>query len=183
VADRFNQAIRKITPAGDVTTLAGAPQPAPGATPPLCDYTDPTSFCEPFGIAVDKSGNVFVADSGNDAIKKVTPAGTVSTVTTNLDHKTPGGMTIDNQGNLEVAASDRIGVVILNVPPAGAVATVAGNGCGSFDGPASFAQFRQPTGLAIDDAGNIYVGDSGNDTVRKIGADGFVTTVGGLVGR
>src|SRR5262249_7020414 len=72
---------------------------------------------------------------------------------------------------------------IVKVTPAGVVTIFAGREAGSLDGPLSQARFQLPTGLALDSAGNIYVGDSGNDTVRRIGANGFVTTLGGLVGR
>jgi len=194
VSDRLNYVIRKITPDGTVSTLAGAPPPAPGATPAPPDFVNGLGsmarFNEPFGIAVDKSGNVFVADTTNNAIRKITPAGLVSTIATSAGIlSTPAGLAIDSGGNLFVANSLKditAGVVrdtILKVTQAGAVTTVAGSIRGSFDGMGEAARFNKPAGLALDGAGSIYVADSGNDTVRKIGTDGFVTTLGGLVGR
>lgn len=152
-------------------------------------------FNQPNGVAVDVVGNVYVADTNNNVVRKITPAGVVSTLagtpgTQGPDDglgaaarfNAPTGIALDGSGNVYVA--DAGNGTIRRITPAGLVATVAGqaNQIGSADGAGSAARFNHPEGLAVDDAGNIYVADTGNQLVRKVTAAGVVTTLAGSAG-
>lgn len=174
VADYFNNCIRKVTPAGDVITLAGS------GTPGYKDGAGATAqFYAPIGVAVDGSGNVYVADQGNNMIRKISPSREVSTLAGNLQagfvdatgsaarFLSPIGITADATGNLYIG--DWGNHRIRKISPAGAVTTVAGDGQPSFgDGPAATAHFKYPCGLAMDAAGAIYVADQANHRIRKL---------------
>jgi sugar lactone lactonase YvrE len=192
VGDFQNSTIRLVTPLGVVTTLAGS-----AGVPGSEDGTGPAAgFSLPYGVAVDASGNVLVADSGNSLIRRVTPSGVVTTLagavgnagssdgtgpTAQFNH--PRGIALDVAGNAYVA--DTGNSTIRKVTPAGVVTTLAGTAGlpGSLDGTGSAAQFSGPSGLAVDGAGNVYVADTGNSTIRKVTPAGVVTTVVGLPGR
>jgi sugar lactone lactonase YvrE len=185
VADTSNHRIRKIDASGNVTTLAGS-----GAGW-LDDTGTLAEFSEPKGIAVDGDGNLYVADTSNRRIRKITSAGIVTTLagdgTANwLDgtgatarFNNPGGITIDGTGNLYVA--DTINRRIRKVTtPAGVVTTLAGDGTEAFaDGTGAAARFNNPAGIAADGDGNLYVADTNNRRIRKIDASGNVTTIAG----
>jgi len=186
VADSLNNTIRKMTPAGVVTTLAGTPGVFGSA-----DGTGPAaSFWNPYGVAVDGSGNVYVADAPNNLIRKITPAGVVTTLAGTRsspggplgDVPDPTGVAVDGSGNVYVA--DRGLNVIKKVSPAGVVTTVAGTipFPGSADGIGTAASFNGPYGVAVDGSGNLYVADTGNETIRKITPAGVVTTLAGTAG-
>jgi sugar lactone lactonase YvrE len=194
VADSANGTIRKISPGGAVTTLAGSlgnfgPDDGLGAS---------ARFNQPTGIAVDSAGYLYVADSWNHTIRKITPGGVVSTLAgspgnagcangTNSAARFngPAGLAVDSAGNVYVA--DCFNDTIRKVTPAGAVSTVAGLAgvWGSADGANSAARFFLPAGVTLDGAGNVYVADSGNHTLRKltpVGTNWVVSTVAGLAG-
>jgi sugar lactone lactonase YvrE len=191
VTDFGNDTIRKITPAGAVTTFAGlAPQPG---------YVDGTAggaqFNAPQAAVSDASGNMYIADTANNIIRKITPAGVVTTlagtagVTGSVDgsgaaaqFNSPRGMGADSLGNIYVA--DTGNDTIRMITPAGAVTTLAGTAgaAGSGDGIGNGAQFNAPQGLVLDPAGNIYVADTGNDTIREVTSTGVVTTLAGTPG-
>ena len=191
VADQNNDTIRRVTPAGVVTTLAGLAN-----NPGSADGTgNAARFSAPSGVAVDGAGNVFVADSGNDTIRKVTPAGVVTTLaglagspgTTDgtgnaARFSVPSGVAVDRAGNIFVAAFWNH--TIRKVTPAGTVTTLAGlaGSQGSADGTGSAARFSGPSGVAVDCAGNVYVADKWNNTIRKVTSAGVVTTLAGLAG-
>lgn len=191
VADYLGATIRKITPAGVVTTLAGL-----SATTGLTDATGSEArFLNPSGLAVDASGNVFVADAGNSVIRKITSAGVVTTFAgiantvgsadgtgTAASFNYPRGLAVDRAGNLYVG--DCNSNTIRKITPAGVVTTLAGTAgtYGGADGVGAEARFNFPNGLAVDDSGNIYVADEINNTIRKITVDGTVTTLAGLAG-
>jgi hypothetical protein len=176
VADTFNHTIRKITSAGVVSTLAGLSGTAGSADGAGVD----ARFDTPRGLVVDAAGNVYVADTFNGAIRKITPAGVVSTLTSSLS--SPHGIALDAAGNLYTA--DLSVSTIRKITPAGVVSTLAGlaGNVGSADGNGSAARFRSPSNVAVDAAGNVYVTDTINYTIRKITPAGDVTTIAGLAG-
>jgi sugar lactone lactonase YvrE len=191
VADNKNFTIRKITPAGVVTTHAGAAGQAGAVDGPAAT----ARFLLPFGVAVDSGGNLYVADGGNQTIRRISAAGVVSTLAgaagqagfadgagANARFNFPWGVTVDRNGNVFVADSENH--VIRRVTPAGVVTTFAGaaGNSGAADGTGVAARFNQPRGLSVDAAGNLYVADHGNSTVRHITPTGLVTTLAGSAG-
>jgi sugar lactone lactonase YvrE len=189
VADGTNT-IRKVTPAGVVTTLAGAP--GSGNVNVEQDGTGTAAlFDNPVGIAIDANGNLFVADSGGDTIREVSPLGLVTTIAGLVQQfgdtdgtgsaarfSAPTGVAVDASGNLFVADSGNF--IIRKITPAHVVSTFAGTPgvFGSADGTGSAALFSSLNGIAVDDNGNVYVTD-GNNTIRKITSAGVVTTLAG----
>jgi sugar lactone lactonase YvrE len=184
VADFRNSLIRKISPGGVVKTFAGGV--SPGSNNGTGVYA---SFYQPTGIAVDASGNIYVADSNNNLIREISPAGVVTTLAgsgaqgnsngngTAATFNYPEGVAVDGAGNVYVA--DYGNNLIREIGPSGAVITLAGNGSpGSTNGLDTSATFNQPTGVAVDAAGNVYVADYGNNLIRKISL-GNVTTLAG----
>ena len=165
VADTYNDAIRMIIPNGTVSTYAGNPNVNAG-------YMDATGtnalFNTPNGIAVDINSNVYVADSGNNAIRQIAPGGVVTTLTNGGLFNFPEGVAVDGVGNVYVANTGAN--TILGINAGGKVTTtIAGTAglVGSADGLGSAAQFDTPVGLAVDASGNVYVADVLNNTIRK----------------
>jgi PKD repeat protein len=191
VADTSNCTIRKVTPAGTVTTLAGLAGNFGSA-----DGRGSTArLGYPFGVAVDTNGNVYVADSNNSTIRKVTPAGVVTTLAglagsfgstdgtgSAAQFNYPDALALDKAGNIFVA--DTFNHTIRKVTLAGVVTTLAGSAgnYGTNDGTRSAAQFNSPYGVAVDTNGNIYVSDTGNYTIRKVTPEGVVITLAGSAG-
>lgn len=187
VADAANNMIRRITPAGVVSTFAGAPN--------TNGYVDATGaaarFSNPVAVVVDGNGNVYVSDFGNNAIRKITSAGVVSTLAgggptlpgstdglgTAARFRGPRGVALDAANNVIVA--DRDNSTIRMVTPAGETSTLAGlaGTSGYANGTGSAARFNWPNNPAVDAAGNIYVPDAQNSAIRKITPAGVVTTV------
>jgi sugar lactone lactonase YvrE len=186
VADSTNHTIRMVTADGTVTTFAGT-SGSSGAS----DGTGAAArFNNPTGVAVDAAGNVFVADTTNNLIRKITPGGVVTTlagvtgvagwndgVGSNALFNGPGGMAVDGDGDLYVA--DTGNSTIRKITPAGVVTTLAGLPTvgGQKDGTGSNALLNQPRALTIDSAGNLYVADTGNAAIRRVTPDGTVTTL------
>jgi|GEM_PF-3501317 len=187
VAEFGSSTIRKISPSGNVLTLAGlAGVRGKNDGPPGTNR-----FSSPRGVAVDRIGNVYVTDSGNSAIRLITldnhvqtvsggTFGTRDSVGTIAQFMMPWGIAIDSAGNIfvtdtsantvrKIAALSRISTTI-----AGTAGTK-----GSADGTGTAARFYEPTGLAIDAAGTLFLTDTQNHTIRRIGSDGQVTTIGG----
>src|SRR5439155_4056006 len=192
VADTYNYTIRKITPAGAVTTIAGTAEQIGAAN----GTGNAARFNSPFGVAVDGASNVYVADTYNNTIRKITPAGAVTTLTGSAGEfgsgdgigrgarfNDPIGVAVDSAGNVYVADSNNH--TIRKVTSAGAAATLAGSAgqMGSGDGTGTAARFNDPTGLAVDSDGNVYVSDTHNYTIRKITPAGVVTTLAGSAGQ
>jgi streptogramin lyase len=191
VADTDNDTIRKMTPGGVVTTLAGS-----AGNPGSADGTgNAAQFYHPFGVAVDNNGNVYVADSGNSTIREISPSGVVTTLAgsagnsgsadgtgSNAQFRYPAGVAVDANGNVYVA--DTFNYTIRKITPGGVVTTPVGSVgiSGSADGTGSAAQFYNPFGVAVDNNGNVYVADSGNSTIREISPSGVVTTLAGSAG-
>jgi sugar lactone lactonase YvrE len=191
VADPRNHTIRKITPGGVVTTVAGST----GLTGSRNGIGEAARFNTPYGIAVDSAGNLFVADTGNSTIRKISPSGLVTTFAglagvtgaTNGPGNTarffnPYGVMVDGSNNVYVA--DTFNNTIRVITPAGVVSTLAGKATvsGSDDKTGTAATFNRPVSLAMDSSGNIYVADTGNDTIRKIAPNTAVTTLAGAAG-
>lgn len=188
VADLFDETIREIVPNGSnwgVTTIAGAVRSPGFANGP----GGSSRFYYPNGIVADTAGNLYVADSFNNLIRKLTPAGTnwvVSTLGLSDSLNDPNGLAIDSATNLYVA--DTGNNVIRKLTQNGAswkVTTAAGSILvqGAADGLGGVARFTRPKGIARDASGNLYVADTSNDTIRKmtpIGTNWMVTTLAGL---
>jgi len=192
VADAYNQLIRKISPAGIVSTLAGAP----GQSGSADGHGSEARFFQPSGIAVDANGTVFVADTFNQTIRKITPDGRVSTLAGKASNQGsaadgqgeqarfsyPLGLALDAKGNLYVA--DQYNHAIRMITPDGKVSTFAGalNSPAYADDQIPYARFNTPVALAFDGIGNLYVADQGNHLIRRINTAGIVSTVVGLPG-
>lgn len=190
VADYLNDVIRKVSPSGAASTFAG--------TPEVCGFVDgpvaSARFCNPAGVAVDASGTLYVSDSTNNAIRKVSPEGTVTTLAGDgwggsrdgtgpaARFSEPWGIAVDAAGNVWVA--DSMNHTIRRITPSGVVTTVAGAAGqqGSTDGSGNGARFYEPAGVAVDRFGNVFVADSRNGTIRKVTPGGVVTTIAGLAG-
>lgn len=148
-------------------------------------------FNKPKGLVVDGAGNLYVADGGNNLIRKITPAGLVTTLAGSgadgsadgigilASFSEPTGLAIDKQGNLFV--TDRKSHTIRKVTPAGVVTTIAGKAGlnGTTNAQGQDARFNNPTAIAVDDAGFLYVADFSNNMIRGIAPDGSVRTIAG----
>ncbi len=199
VADTVNHTIRKITAAGAVSTVAGSA----GSNGIADGLGSAARFNEPQGVAVESAGTVYVADTWNHTIRKITAGGEVSTLagapgssgcvdgrpgnegTNSARFYGPAGVAVDSAGSVYVA--DCFNHTIRKVTPGGVVSTLAGlpGVWGSADGTNTQARFFCPAGIAVDALTNVYVLDSGNHTVRKlsrVGTNWVVSTVGGIAG-
>ncbi len=174
VADNQNSVIRKVTSAGVVTTLAGA-YPVSGASDGLGAAA---TFTSPWAIVVDSNGNVYVADTQNHAIRKITPDGVVTTVSSAFTSVT--ALAIDSSDVLYVAN----GRAVEKVTTSGVITLLAGSigNIGHANGIGAAATFNYIGGLTVDTQGNVYVSDTYNSMVRKIAPDGTVTTIAGSWG-
>ncbi len=174
VADTGNNLIRKIDAAGVVTTLAGS-----GAPGSANGSGTAASFNTPTGIGVDAASNVFVADKGNNLIREIAPDGTVKTLAGSgaagavndtgaaASFSGPAGVAVSSTGNVYVA--DGRNNLIRRVAPDGTTITLAGSGAaGSVNGTMTTSSFNNPTALAVNAAGNVYIADTGNNLVRLI---------------
>ena len=187
VADQFNARIREVTllPSPVVSTFSGRGKP--GLVNGIADSTE---FSKPSGVAVGANGNVYVADTFNNVIREISSKGASTTFAgsslpgssdgtgTGASFNNPTGLAIDSLGNLYVA--DAGNNKIRKITPLGVVTTLAGSGAaGNINGAGTAASFNQPTGVAVDINGNVYVADSNNNLVRKIAPDGTVITLAG----
>ena len=204
IADANARRLRKVTPAGAISTVAGD---GTFCSTPSCGDGPGATAAQlglPSGVAVDGAGRVYIADQGNHKIRKLSPAGAISTIAGNgsacsastgtcgdgpdataAQLRIPDGVAVDGVGNVYIA--DRGNHKIRKVSPAGTISTIAGNGtacaprtsiCG--DGPnATAAQLASPQGVAVDDLGNVYIADSSNNKIRKVTPAGAISTVAG----
>ncbi len=154
-----------------------------------------SALMRPAGVAVDASGTVYLADAKDHRVRKIDADGVISTVAgtgvagntgdgaaaTAARIDTPRDVAVDASGNLYIA--DEIANVVRKVTPAGVISTIVGKGTAGFtgdDGPAIDAELSQPTGVAVDANGNVYVADFGNKRVRKVtAADGKINSIAG----
>ena len=191
VCDSNNQTIKKVTSGGVVSLLAGSLGIAGSSNGTGAS----ASFNQPSGISIDANGLVTVADTSNSTIRQITSAGAVSTLAGsavnrgNMDgagssatFNSPIGITQTSAGTFFVA--DSMNNTIRSITAAGTVTTFAGNAnsSGSTDATGTLAHFNTPSGIAADNAGNLYVADTTNNTVRKINSSASVTTLAGLAG-
>ena len=190
VADSFNHTIRKITPGGVVTTLAGTAGIAGSANA----TGSAARFNTPLSVTVDAANTVYVTDTNNHTIRRITSAGVVTTLAgtagsigstdatgSAASFNAPAGITVDGAGNAFV--SDTTNDTIRMITSGGVVTTLAGTSVnGSADGTGEAARFNLPFGVALDSTGNVYVPDAGNHTIRKITGAGLVSTLAGLPG-
>ncbi|WP_406429997.1 NHL repeat-containing protein [Streptomyces sp. NBC_00631] len=191
IADHSNHRVRKVTPGGIITTVAGNGQAGfvSDGGPAVA-----TKLHYPLGVAVDRSGILYIADQNNHRVRKVTPDGIITTVAgngqngfvsdggpavaTKLYH--PWGVAVDGDGNLYIG--DRYNHRVRKVTPNGVITTVAGNGTAGYvadGGPAVATSLHYPASVAVDAAGNLYISDGHNHRVRKVTPGGTITTVAG----
>jgi DNA-binding beta-propeller fold protein YncE len=189
VADRDNGAVRMISPAGRITTVAGTGvRGYSGDGGPAAK----ARLNQPEGFAFDRAGNLYVSDSANNRVRRIDArTGVVTTVAGNGRHgytgdggpatkarlSDPYGLAFDAQGNLFVSEPDE--GVVRRINSRGVITTFAGTGRLGFSGdggPATKAKLNQPYGLAFDSAGNLYIADNGNGRIRKINKRGVITT-------
>ena len=188
ISDTSNNRIRKVTTAGVISTVSGN-----GSSNYNGDNIPATSasLSVPMGIAFDSAGNLFIADSNNNRVRKITTAGIITTVAgtgafgfngdgpaTSVRLGNPRGIAVDAGGNVLIADSNNSR--IRSVTTGGNMSTVAGTGIFNFngDGPATTTQLNFPSGLASDEGGNVLIADTGNNRIRKL-SGGSVVTVGG----
>ena len=177
--------IRKISSLGVVTTLAGS-----GNNGSNDGAGTAASFNNPHGVAVDTSGNIYVADTANNKIRKITSTGNVTTLAgsgssgstdgagTVANFNMPSGVAVDISGNVYV--TDTYSYKIRKITGDGIVTTLAGSGSyGYTDGTGIAASFRYPYGVTVDNNGNVYVADYESYRIRKITSTGIVTTIAG----
>jgi uncharacterized protein (TIGR03437 family) len=188
IADAANARVRKVSPAGIITTIAGTGQPGfSGDNGPAGS----AQLDQPYGVALDSSGNLYIADFGNQRVRRVATGGTITTVAgngqtgsngdggpaTSAQMLSPRNLAIDPAGDIYV--SEFVGHSVRRIATDGTITTFAGTGVAGFSGdtgPAVDAQLAFPAGLALDPAGNLYIVDTGNFSIRKVQA-GTITTV------
>lgn len=189
IADGAANRIRKVDTAGMITTFAGTGE---------CGFSgdgaaaNAAMICNPQGVAVDASGNVYISDTANNRIRKVDTGGTITTIAgngaaaysgdsgfaTNATLNNPVGLALDGHGNLYIA--DYFNNVVRMVDTSGMISTVAGTGDPGFvdNVPALLGEVTSPEDVAVDAAGNLYIADLGNRRIRKVSA-GIISTVAG----
>jgi len=190
VADSTNQRIRKISSDGTVSTFAGS-----GVSGATDGFGTQASFFVPSSLAVDPTGNIYVADSSNHLIRKISASGQVTTVAGSARvsgssdgvgaaarFNNPYGIAVNTSG--DVLVSDSFNHTIRRVTSSGVVTTLAGRAVssGRVDGVGTDAQFNYPRGIAVDELGNVFVADLSNYAIRKIDGNGSVTTLAGSLG-
>ncbi|MGZ5446231.1 MAG: NHL repeat-containing protein [Thermoanaerobaculia bacterium] len=184
ISDKDNHVIRRMTPDGTVTTIAGQPGVAGSADA----QGSAARFAYPRGLVVDNSGVAYVADTQNQVIRRVSPDGIAITfagkmlaegssdgIAGNARFRAPSDVALDSSGNLVV--TDTGNHRIRKIAPDGMVTTFAGSIQGDRDGNGASAHFNAPWGLDVDTAGNVYVADHDNDQIRRITPARAVTTL------
>jgi RHS repeat-associated protein len=193
IADPSTRSIRKVDTNGIITTVAGngkSPPDSSGDGGPAVQ----ASLVQPFGVAVDSKGNIYIADGSGSRVRKVDAGGVITTVAgigtwgfsgdegpaVRAKIASPYGVAVDNSGNMYIA--DLGNSRIRKVDSSGVITTVAGNGQFTYSGdggPAVQASINQPYAVAVDGAGNVYIADRTNYRIRKVDASGIISTVAG----
>jgi uncharacterized protein (TIGR03437 family) len=209
VADTGNHRIRHITPGGPVTTIAGTGATAGFSNAPSFNGdlgpANQAIFYSPQGIALDAAGNLYISDTNNHRIRKVTKNGVVNTIAGNgvgigntLIPAQAGGFSGDNGPALQAQLNNPLGIRvdpsgniyfadynnnrIRKITAAGMISTVAGTGTYNYSGdggPATAATLRRPRGVALDATGNIYIADTDNNRIRMVNSAGVISTIAG----
>jgi uncharacterized protein (TIGR03437 family) len=176
ISDKNNR-VRKVTPAGIISTVAGTGEPGfSGDDGPAVQ----ARISGPLGLAIGAAGAVYIVDNNNRRVRRVRPDGIIQTVAGNgwtdasgdggpaiSARMTPSAVAVDQAGNFYITGNNRV----RKVTPDGIIHTIAGTGAAGFSGdggPGPEAQLYWPAGLAVDQAGNVYVADAGNDRIRKL---------------
>jgi sugar lactone lactonase YvrE len=191
IADRSNHRIRKVNPAGIISTVAG------NGLPGFSGEGSPAIAAQlnnPYGVLATPAGELYIADTSNHRIRKVDSEGNISTfagtgvpgfggdagLATSAQLNNPRAVALDSDGNVLIADSGNNR--IRRVTPGGVILTVVGNGAGGFSGdggPATAASLFFPVKIALDAAGNLFIADSANNRVRKVTVAGIISTVAG----
>ena len=194
VADTNNHRIRKVDPSGTtatITTIAGTEESGFSGDGGAAVQAQ---LNLPHGVAVDGSGNVYIADTNNHRIRKVDPSGTTATIAgtgvsgfsgdsgaaVQAQLNLPHGVAVDGSGNVYIA--DTNNHRIRKVDPSGTTATIAGTGVSGFSGDSGAAvqaQLNLPHGVAVDGSGNVYIADTNNHRIRRVDSSGTTTTIAG----
>ena len=193
ISDRYNNRVRKVSPGGTITTFAGTGAYGSGS---FGDGGPATSaqLRNPYGVAVDGQGNVYIADHGHSRVRKVNPGGTITTFAgtgvpgfsgdggraTAAKLISPRGLAVDGRGNVYI--SDRDNNRVRKVSPGGTITTFAGTGESANDGdgdggPATSARIQHPEGMVVDPQGNVYI--AAGSSVRRVSPGGTITTFAG----
>jgi sugar lactone lactonase YvrE len=171
IADSQNGRIRKVTPAGTITTVAG------GGVNIGDGLALDAQLFSPQNIAVDAAGNLFISENAMNRIRKVSPTGQITTIGA-TDFSSPAGIAVDAAGNVYVA--DSFNHRIRKIDPSGITTTIAGTGTAGFGGdggPAISASLNYPSGVAVDASGNVLIVDTSNQRIRKVDPSGNITTI------
>jgi len=191
IADFYNNRIRKVDTSGIITTVAGI------GTAGYSGDGGPATAAElywPYAVAVDNLSNIYIADSVNNRIRKVDASGTINTIAgtgfpgvlgdggpaTAAQVNEPEDVAVDNTGNVYIA--DYGNSKIRKINTSGVISTIAGTGSpgyGGDNGPAISAILNLPTGVAADNAGNVYIADYQNNRIRKVDTSGTIATIAG----
>jgi sugar lactone lactonase YvrE len=196
IADASNHRIRKIDKSGNISTIAGT---GTGGFSGDGGLATSAQLNSPFGASVDSSGNIYIADMSNHRVRKINSSGIISTVAgtgtagysgdgwlaTSAKLYNPDNVAFDSVGNIYIA--DAYNHCVRKINASGIISTVAGTGIAGFSGdggPATSAQFNGVDSVAVDNAGNLYIADTGNNRIRKVNTAGIVSTIAGTgVGR
>jgi uncharacterized protein (TIGR03437 family) len=180
ITDTDNQRVRKVSTDRIINTVAGSGSYICCSGGAFSGDGGPSTSAQlnaPSDVAVDAAGNVFIADSGNGRIRRVSTGGIITTVAGG-GVRGPASIAVDGAGNLLATDATRI----LRISPDGIISEAAGNGTFGFSGdggPATSAQLRTPNAVALDSAGDLFIVDSGNQRIRKVTPDGIISTVAG----